>query len=620
MAKRSTLQDRLKLMRSEIERSKEYRREREEDWKRYVDLYRGKHVAKGMGIQDRVIVNIIFATKNVIAPSVAINNPKFIVNPLDEDSQDQALLTEEILNSIWRQHKYQDEIRLAVDDWILTGHGWVKCLFKDKADEPKIVTEVEYDPSPNTREDYPESAVVGVDDRDPAVEGQTESEATDIWSDRPYPERVSPFDMFVDPDARSMRDLRWIAQRIWRPRADVQADERYDRKARMEVGTADRYGTGSGQEGNENPNSGPNDYVEVIEFYDIKRNEMATFAMGGTSRDEQAIGAYLIKPQTVVAADPHPFKMLRNYEVPDQFYPMGEVEQIEPQQLELNEVRTQMLNHRKRFARKYAYMEDYFDERGTAALQSDVDGTIVPIKDGVPGGAAGAVAALPAIPTPPEIYSQNDVIQDDINKISGVNDYMRGMPDTRIRRTATEAAMIQDSANARSSDKLVKVESFLCEVAEGIVKLMQQFMTGQAVARIVGVAGTAWINYDRDYLQGSFSYEIEGGSTQPRNESFRRQSAMQLMDIAFPFIQMGVLNPQAVARYVLQHGFGIKDFGTFMQAQGGMPVEDPTMQQAQGQMPPGQGMPPGGDPMAQLTQMLGQMGGAPTDVAPSGMG
>ena len=51
----------------------------------------------------------------------------------------------------------------------------------------------------------------------------------------------------------------------------------------------------------------------------------------------------------------HPFEMLRNYEVSDHFYPLGDVCQIESLQLELNQTRTQMMNHRKRFQRKWLY-------------------------------------------------------------------------------------------------------------------------------------------------------------------------------------------------------------------------------------------------------------------------
>lgn len=156
--------------------------------------------------------------------------------------------------------------------------------------------------------------------------------------------------------------------------------------------------------------------------------------------------------------------------------------------------------------------------------------------------------------------------------------------------------MIQDAANARARDKLSKVESFLADVAEAIISLAQQFLTGEHVARITSVAGTAWVNYDKDYLAGEYDFEVEGGSTEPPNEAFRRQSALQLVDAMAPFVEIGVVNPAGLARYVLQHGFQIKDVSQLL--------NDPQQQQAQQQqmmggvppeqMPPGGEMPPGG--------------------------
>ena len=266
--------------------------------------------------------------------------------------------------------------------------------------------------------------------------------------------------------------------------------------------------------------------------------------------------------------------MLRNYEVPDNFYPMGELESIESLQLELNETRNQMLNHRKRFARKWLYARDMFDEDGIRALESDVDNTMIPIMgDGNP---ANYIAPLPSIGTPPDFYNQSAMIEEDINTVTGISDYMRGSPEGNIRRTATEAAMIQDAANSRAGDKLAKVESFLAEVGERIVLLMQQYTTGEHVARITSVAGRAWVNYDADYLQGSYDFEVEGGSTEPRNEVFRRQSALQLVDAMAPFVQVGVVDPMGLARYVLQYGFQIKDVSTLL-----VPPDQQAMQQAQ---------------------------------------
>lgn len=599
------LAEKLRFYRDEIDRSKRWRDSDKYDWmwKRMIDFYKGKQY-ESAGKNDQLIVNLMFATKNVIAPSVAINNPRFVVNARKPDSAPQAVIVEEVLNYLWRQHKYQDEIRLAVDDWIVCGHGWVKCGYKFvKPPESKQVGEPDQENTINTGDDE------GVDDREP-VPGNAESELH-VYDDRPFLERVSIFDMYVDPDARHPKEMRWIAQRTWRALQDVKVDSRYDPKARRMVnGTSwSKWNSGTesdGRGGDDKPDAGALTYCEIIEFYDLKRNEVSTFALTGDeegSKDGSGPGSgrsqFLIKPQE----SPYPFcpfKMLRNYEIPDHFYPMGDLESIESLQQELNETRNQMMNHRKRFARKWVYAKDMFDQDGIRALESDVDNTMIPILGDV--NPSNYIAPLPAIGTPPDMYNQSQLIEEDINTVSGVSDYARGAPEANIRRTATEAAMIQDAANSRARDKLAKVESFLAECGEAVVSLMQLFLTGDHVARITSVAGRAWVNYDSDYLQGSYDFEVEGGSTEPRNESFRRQSALQLVDAMAPFVGAGVVNPLGLARYVLQYGFQIKDVSQLLNGpmeqqagvgQQGVPQEGGTPQGPEGAPGPQPALPPG---------------------------
>jgi len=607
--------EKLQFARDEIDRSKRWRSQNYDDlWHRMIELYRGKQYS-GASKQDRLVVNLAFATKNVIAPSVAINNPRFVVNSRKPENAPQAVIVEEVLNYLWRCHKYQDEIRLAVDDWIDCGHGWVKCgyIFR-KPPEAKDADEVGDGPNGAGITDSGDNE--GIDDRLP-MPGNAETEMTVSDDDRPYVERVSIFDMFVDPDARHPKEMRWIAQRTWRPIQDVRVDSRYDPKARKGVSSTSRFvssnsGDDDGRSNADAADEGALSYCEIIEFYDVKRNEVSTFALDGdiSSESQNTRDAYLIKPAPIPYGAGQPFKMLRNYEVPDHFYPMGELESIESLQLELNETRNQMLNHRKRFARKWIYSKDMFDEDGVRALESDVDNTMIPILgDNNP---ANFIAPLPSIGTPPDFYNQSQLIEEDINTVSGVSDYARGQPESAIRRTATEAAMIQDAANARARDKLAKVESFLAEVGEMIVSLMQQFLDGDHVARITTVAGRAWVNYDADYLKGSYDFEVEGGSTEPRNEAFRRQSALQLVDAMAPFVEIGVVNPNGLARYVLQYGFGIKDVSTLLN---GPQEQMMQQQQVDPNAPP---MPPEGqpNPEAMPADLAGQ--GPPIEQMPMG--
>jgi hypothetical protein len=285
--------------------------------------------------------------------------------------------------------------------------------------------------------------------------------------------------------------------------------------------------------------------------------------------------------------------MLRNYEVPEYFYTMGELEAIEPLQQELNQTRTQMMNHRKRFSRKWLYKDSAFDADGRAALESDEDNVMVPVVS--EDGLSNVIVPMPAVISPPEFYNQSNLISDDINTVSGVSEYMRGgLPE--IRRTATEAAISQDAANARASDKLAIIERAIGDCARRLVMLAQQYMTGEAAVRVVGQEENyVWLNFDRDYIQGEFDFEVEGGSTAPVNESFRRQMALQVVDAMAPFAGAGIIDMPKLANYVLQYGFGIKNAASFvMQPQ--LPAQPIT---PQGAPPPPEPMPPQGAPMPQ---------------------
>ena len=563
--------DKLTKYKKHLAASKRWRREESFDstWKRLIDMYRGRHYEYASD-EDRLLVNIAFSTVNVIAPSVSVNYPKIAVNATKPDDAPKAIITEAVINYWWRHYKVKPEFRRAVKDFLVCGHGWLKCGYR-----------------------YIEEEQVGqADEASDTTEGGETTSITVVTEDRPFVERVSPFDVFTDPDATSMRDIKWIAQRIRRPLAEVKADKRYSKKVRENVSPSagSRYADEPGKRRIYDDNYS---YCEIWEYYDLRSQTMSVFADSGEG--------FLIAPKKMPYAFGHPFVMIRNYDIPDHFYPLGDLEAIEPLQRELNETRTQMMNHRKRFSRKYLFKESAFDADGRGALESDYDNVLVPVASDEPLG--NVIAPFPAVITPPEFYNQSELIQGDVEQITGVSEYQRGaLPE--IRRTATEAAIMQDAANARAADKLATIEGAIREVAQRMVALAQQYMTGEQVARVTGSDGVPmWITFDREYISGNFDYEVEAGSTAPNNESFRRQMALQMVDAMAPFASAGVINVERLAAHVLQFGFGIKNPSEFLTSpQDQMDSVDPSavsgvMPQGAPEPPPAGLMPPAANPM-----------------------
>lgn len=594
---RPTHRSMLASYRHKIDSSQKWRKEEKYDklWRRMIDLYRGKHF-RDESPEDRMLINAAFSTINVIAPSVAVNHPKITVGARKPEDGDKAIITEAIINYWWRHFDCQKQLRRAVDDYLIMGHGWLKVGYKFVEEERKKEAEPAHSETPMGEEqEYQET---GEKDLDAQAESMPMETELVVIEDRPFVERVSPFDVFVDPDATSLEDAKWIAQRIRRPLVDVRADVRYNRTARMDA-AATQYNKWSGEADRPRQSRDEKDaYVDVWEFYDIKRGTMSVFANG--------CDGFLVNPAPMPYAFGHPFVMLRNYDVPEHFYPMGELEAIETLQHELNATRTQMMNHRKRFSRKWLYKETAFDGPGRDALESDEDNVMVPVISDEPLQAV--VQAMPAVVNPPDMYNITNQIMSDMDRVSGVAEFMRGGA-TEINRTATEAAMMQDAMNARTSDKLAEVERAIGNAAKRLIKLAQQFLTGEHVARVVGsMAMPIWVNFDRDYIMGEFDFEVEAGSTQPVNESFRRQMALQMVDAMAPFVSAGVVDMAALARHVLQFGFGVKTPEAFL-AQPQAPM-GPEQAPPQGGAPSMEGLPPGVNP-EEMMQGQPPTGGMP---------
>lgn len=569
-------------------------------WTRMIDLYRGKHYDE-LSESDRMMVNMAFSTINVIGPSVAVNHPKITVGARKSEDGDRAIVTEAIINYWWRHYDCQKHLRRAIDDFLIIGHGWLKTGYRFVEEERVI--------NANPADEFNDVA-------DPEQGVSLETEMV-VVEDRPFIERVSPFDIFVNPEATCMDDVKWIAQRVRRSMVDVKNDKRYNRQARQDC-TASSFSKWS-MEDEHRPKVSRDTkdaFVDVWEFYDVQKQTLSVFCDGGDN--------FLINPTKIPFAFGHPFVMIRNYDVPEFFYPIGELEAIEPLQHELNATRTQMMNHRKRFSRKWLYKETAFDQDGRNALESDEDNVMVPVTSDEPLGSV--ITPMPAVVNPPDMYNISGTILQDMDRITGVAEFMRG-GQSEISRTATESALMADAANARTSDKLAEVERVIAECARRLIGLAQQFMTGEHVVRVVGSnAMPIWVNFDRDYILGEFDFEVEAGSTQPVNESFRRQMALQMVDAMVPFVSAGIVDAAALARHVLQFGFGVKTPEAFLAApQQPMPPEAAPQgalpagaEMSGGPMPDMGAMPPtGGMPMPSpvnpqvLSSIAGQVGGLP---------
>lgn len=616
----------LEMYRNRIDTAKQWREDQayDETWKRLIDRYRLKHFPEDDTADDRLAIHVSFSTKNVIGPAVSMNYPSISVNARTAESEEPAVLAEQLVNYWWRHYDFRIPVRRAVDDAIIVGHGWVKVGWRFEEEERDATDEeiqVEFD---RRKTELDQQAIESphLAGRLPTDEEITEElvsfKVTDTKVDAPFVERVSPFDVLVDPEATSELDLKWIAQRIVVPLETAKANEGYDSAARKSLEPNARVAGARWRDRDDGTKVYDDDVqrVELWEYYDIEAGKFCVFASDQETK-------FLVKPTEMPYTYGHPFVFLPNYDVPEYFYPLGDLEAMEPLQDELNETRTAMMNDRKRYKRRYLARRGELDEDAVEVLETDKDGAVLQIDGDRPF--SEVIIPMPAGDIRPEMYDYTQQVLQDIELVTGVSEYQRGgLPETA--RTATEASIVSEASNARAADKLAKVEKFSAEIAERLIQLAQKFMDQAEVVRVVGRMGEQiWVPIEPDEIEGEFEFEVEAGSTLPKNEGERQQVALQMLQVLGPYVGV-YIDGQQLLSHLMREGFGIKNPEKFITApppppppegEEGAPQENPAelnMGGGGGETGPGEPPPAPPDAGAGGIELPGDFGSMPPEL------
>lgn len=516
--------ERLAEIRALLSYGMEYRASRENAWRQSEAQYEGNHWGEGAfddPTADLITINLSFSTVNTIIPYITSEEPRFLVSPYSQDATvENARLQQAWLNRLWRKQSTgaQEALKASAEDYLIYGDGYLKVSY---ALEEKM-----------------------------ASSGQVDSkEIAEIFVDR-----LDPWDLFIDPMADGLHNARWLCHRIYTTRDEVEQDVRYEH-----VDVDDLVG--------EPPDTAEDairtdrtawhgdtgqDWVVLYEFYDLVHDEMWTFGMGGD-----------VPLRVVEGVSMAPIVQIPNYRIPRSPYHMGELEQIKPMQDELNKSRSQLITHRRRNVAKYLIREDAITEDGKKALTSPIVNQMVPILGDQPLDALVKPASLQ--PLPPEAYASADQAERDIYEISGVNEYLRGAS-PEIRRTATEATIIEGASNVKTRGKLADVEraarkigALIVETAKDVypqtdVDEMSMYLTGGEAeqiardnanaeadellaagdmaaaqeAKILGGKSDVIVTPTEDIFVGVYEIEIESGSTEMRSPSFKEGKYREL--------------------------------------------------------------------------------------------
>ena len=244
---------------------------------------------------------------------------------------------------------------------------------------------------------------------------------------------------------------------------------------------------------------------------DVEGNDKLKYPKGRVITCLPELGILLDDKKNPYEDGRFPFVLMKNYDVPFEFWGVGDVEQILSPQKYINDLTNQIIDN----AKSTANMQWIVDKNcgiGQGKL-TNRPGLVI-------RKTPGSEVRRDAPPSMPSyVREQIDVLKHDMQDISGVFDSLKGEKTGSI--TAASAILaLQEASQARIRLKIKIMESFLSDLATIVYSRMQQFWKLDRWVRVTDIEGNAMFKQiGADALKNNFDLKVMAGSTMPVNKN-----------------------------------------------------------------------------------------------------
>ena len=470
---------------------------KDDRWRKYRRWYKGrwgKGIESGIDssidtLTDYVPVNRIFAYVRSLMPKVYFRNPGVVVTKAKNSiggvlEPDDVPVIQAVADYIIKELNVKKVMKRAVLSAFLNGVGIVKTGFSS-----------EYIPA--------------VTDKTGTKSGSVIEYSSRVKSGLPWVSLIDPMDFVVPYGTRLFGDSRWCAQRVWRHIEDAQADANYSHKDEMKptamelAGNRSRYAKGQ-------------DVASWVLFWEIRDKATGKLMIISESGEH-----YHYIDDDPLMTDGFPYYFLIFDEDLDSCWGISSISIMEPQQLELNDIRSQQSAHRKREVTKFLVDPGAIDDDDTLAAINDASEPMAAIKVNDPQRNVTVVnASMPA-----DLQQSADTVDNDIRFEVGFSRNQGGEVSTG-RRTAFEIGVAREASDVRNDERRDETADVFASVVMGLLRSSFKLMDNTMVQSITG--GSMWSARDPDKLALDLDLNIEPEEAKPVNTDTMRQDAVNM--------------------------------------------------------------------------------------------
>ena len=517
----------------------------QQDWDRWRKYYRGQW-PNGV-----LPVNLFFRMLRTVVPRIYFRNPSISVIATKPGYEQQvfAQLIERTDNKLLRVMDVKNQMKRIIHNTWMFGTAAGKLGFG-----------AEFTPTPDIFDTQAPA------DSKKSLNRRVEYNSN-VSANMPWFMSVHPGSLIVPKGLMQFSDTPWVAMWIKRSVDDVQADPRLKHAKDLHSSNLKSFGDTGNLSEPQRKNT-----IDLIEIRDRRTRKVIILAPYSTDRvlyygdDElQSNNRSNIYP-VVFNSDDESF-----WGVPDSII-------LEPQQLELNEIRTLQMKHRRISILKLLYKQNTISkEELDKLLNGDVMAAIAV------QGELSDIDTIELGHVPESLYQASAEVQSDVRDQMGFSRNQGGEYSSQKSHnapTATEAQIVSAASEIRVDERRDAIADMLVNIFEDTNVLVFNKWQDDEIVQVMGPdAVPLWVAFKPSMLQAArYEIQIEPDSTLPITKDIRMQKA----DMVYEKLKLNpLIDPQMLTKYYLREMHGVQ-YDTMMKtvqqnAASGTPGSTPDM-------------------------------------------
>lgn len=478
------------------------------------------------------VVNQALPHLNLIIGQVSDQYPSFGATTIgygdghnDELEREVARVAEALADHWFRLGGGREALGLAAKDLVVLGPMIIKVGWRFSDEEvDKDVDEVENDII---------ALLEASEDLDPDTAADRVALTKRVTTEAGvFIEHVSPYDLFIDPNATSLADADWVAHRIVKPHDQLLEELELPADTTLTPLASATTTAGHTSLGTAIDNAVLMEFAptEVFEFYDLRTFRMTVM---------QQTGPALFEGVFPYTAKRSPFVMKVNYRRDARdLWGFGDLHNIAGPHAMMNFLIAAQMDNASRAGVKVLADSRLVTDEVREALEDPGHGDVI-IVDSANASLRDSVVPIENPPLPADIYNATADMKNQMAETLGLSELQMGKAAAASRVAATGIAALEGNTSLRASDKLAKVGEAAAEVGSCILDLCADFQTDAVSLQVAGPNGVKLVKQvTGDTVSGrAFQVTVEAGSTAKVNPAVREQKAAQHLTTVVPVLR-----------------------------------------------------------------------------------